>query len=85
MHKKVSREQASLSVDNQTGAVALTVLGKNGMLWRPSEDAPFAPLGQDQTVALGHLSEFSLLARLEGAPLPSRVQQQGINAGQIIK
>jgi hypothetical protein len=61
-HKKVSRAQAALHVDVQEGKVVLTVLGKNGMLFRASDQTPFAALAKGQKVALQDQSEFSLLA-----------------------
>lgn len=62
--KKASREQATLAVDVHTGVVELTVLGKNGMMWRPEEHVPWTHLPRSGTARLRTHSEFSLLGRI---------------------
>ena len=62
--KKASREQATLTVNLITGLVVLTVLGKNGMMWRPEDDQPWTHLPRTGTAQLRTHSEFSLLGRV---------------------
>jgi hypothetical protein len=71
--KKASREQATLTVDVHTGMVELTVLGKNGMMWRPEEDQPWTHLPRSGTARLRTHSEFSLLGRI-GARVSPHLQ-----------
>ena len=69
--KKASREQATLTVDVHTGVVELTVLGKNGMLWRPEAEQPWTHLARLGTARLHTHSEFSLLGRMGARPPPT--------------